>query len=367
MESKSKDIIFLLGAGASAEAGIPPSGRMIDDIEVYLRNGQKDWCSYSLLYNHIKSGIFYSAGLKGQFKESVSYNIETLVNTLYELERNEEHPLYPFIASWNSRLVTLARGKTGDFERISDFRLLILNQLKSWMFPDDSSLAEYYKGFISLQRGLNFPLRIFSLNYDLCVEQLASLASDFRVETGFGGEGPKFTWDWERFNDNAVGSPLSEIYLYKLHGSINWRRDSEKNLICLQRTESISPEEVELIFGRDFKLEAADPYLFYVYELREYSLAAKLIVSIGYGFGDKDINKILTQALKSDETKRLLVIAKCETDQDISKKQKEIVETLSIDSEKIIVRMGSSKEFLDTPDLHLLLLSLIPDPTNAPF
>ena len=101
MTSKSKDIIFLLGAGASAEAAIPPSGKMIDKIEELL-NDDPDWRPFLALYNHIKSAIHYAAGLKGLFKEGVSYNIETLVNTLYELERNEEHPLYPFIASWNS-------------------------------------------------------------------------------------------------------------------------------------------------------------------------------------------------------------------------------------------------------------------------
>ena len=36
MTTKSKDIIFLLGAGASAEAAIPPSGKMIDKIEELL-------------------------------------------------------------------------------------------------------------------------------------------------------------------------------------------------------------------------------------------------------------------------------------------------------------------------------------------
>src|SRR2546421_10122534 len=157
MTSKSKDIIFLLGAGASAEADIPPSGRMIDYIEVLL-NKEAEWNDYLRLYHHIKSAIHYAAGLKGQFKDSVAYNIETLVNTLYELERNEEHPLYPFIAAWNSRLVALSGG---DFAKVRDFRKLILRQLKQWVSPDDTSLAEYYKGFERLQRALNFSLRLF--------------------------------------------------------------------------------------------------------------------------------------------------------------------------------------------------------------
>src|SRR5437588_4934147 len=121
MTGKSKDIVFLLGAGASAEAESPASGTMIHEIETLLKT-DAGWTDCQALYHHIKSAIYYSAGLKGRFEKDVAYNIETLVNTIYELERNEEHPLYPFIAAWNSRLVSLA----GDgFVKAKHFRRLI--------------------------------------------------------------------------------------------------------------------------------------------------------------------------------------------------------------------------------------------------
>ena len=85
MSSRSKDIIFLLGAGASAEAGIPTSGEMISKIEALLTDDD-EWKQFLELYHHIKSAIHYAAGLKGLFNNAVPYNIETLVNTLYELE-----------------------------------------------------------------------------------------------------------------------------------------------------------------------------------------------------------------------------------------------------------------------------------------
>jgi hypothetical protein len=314
------------------------------------------------LYHHIKSAIHYAAGLKGLFKEGVSYNIETLVNTLYELERNEEHPLYPFIASWNSRLVALA---SGDFAKVREFRRLILKQLKKWVSPDDTSLADYYKGFCRSQQGLNFSLRIFSLNYDLCVERLNS--HEFRVETGFGGVGPKFPWDWERFEDSDSGPPPPQAYLYKLHGSINWKRDNAKNLFCLEQTEGIQPEDMEVIFGRDFKLEAADPYLFYIYEFRKCSLEAKLIVAIGYGFGDNHIDKILSQALSNDNARRLLVVSNCTNVDKQNEKVAEVKKRLGAKDSQVVAVQGTAKDFLEKPDLHNELLSQIPPPAGSPF
>lgn len=359
MTGKSKDIVFLLGAGASVEADIPASGMMIDKIEALLKTDAR-WMDCQALYHHIKSAIYYSAGLKGRFEKDVAYNIETLVNTIYELERNEEHPLYPFIAAWNSRLVSLA----GDgFGKAKHFRRLILEVLKNWVLPWNTSRSEYYRGFIQLQRDLNFPIRVFSLNYDLCVERLSSL--EVRVETGFEGIGSQYKWDWERFEESDTGPPLPEIYLYKLHGSINWTRDSDRNLICLEHPQGIQPEDMEIIFGRDFKLEAADPYLFYAYELRKFSLLARMIVTVGYGFGDDHINKILAQTLNNTD-RRLLIVSRCGDDESKEKKE-EVIKLLRAKPEQIVVRNGTAKEFLETSDLAKELLELIPVPADSPF
>jgi len=364
MSSRSKDIIFLLGAGASAEAGIPTSSEMIDRIEKLI-NEEEEWKQYRQLYHHVKSAIHYAAGLRGQFdSHEVSYNIETLVNTLYELEKNEEHPLYPFIATWNSRFAVLAGS---NFAKVREFRRLILKALKRWMCPDDASRGDYYRGLIILQKELNFPLPVFSLNYDLCVERLAE--DDVKIETGFGGHGPQHVWDWERF-DELGPNPMPQVVLYKLHGSINWKRDEQtKELYSVEQVESIDAGQMEVIFGRDFKLEAADPYLFYAYEFRRYSLAARLIVTIGYGFGDLHINKMLSQAVRADDERRLLVVCDC-SDRSKDARCKEIAELMDIeqaDMGKLIVRPGCAKEFLETHDLAEELKGHIPEDPNDPF
>jgi hypothetical protein len=364
MSGRSKDIIFLVGAGASAEASIPTSGEMIGKIETLLTGRNSDWYKFHALYNHVKSAIHFSAGIKGLFREEVPYNIEILVNTLYELERNEEHPLYPFIASWNSRFVALAKE---DFSGVKDFRRLILKELKKWMCPEDPSLGDYYSGFVVLQRHLNYPLHLFSLNYDLCVERLHN--KDFRVETEFEGFGPKYVWDWERFEYSDSGpNPPPQILLYKLHGSINWKRNDEsKNLFCVEQIESIEPDRMELIFGRDFKLEAADPYLFYAYEFRRFALSAELIVVIGYGFGDPHINKMLTQSVRDDSNRRLLVVS-CNKDEKECAEQKNLIaQRLEVSPDQIISAPGTAKTFLEQQNLGMELMKLIPRTKEAPF
>jgi hypothetical protein len=362
MMSRSRDIIFLLGAGASAEAGIPVSAQMISRVEEQMLTEK----AHRELYNHVKSAIHFSAGLKGSFGDAVPFNIETLVNTLYELERNEEHPLYPFIASWNSRFVALAGS---DFSAVRQFRQSILEALKKWMCPEDANKGNYYRGLVTLQKELNYPLHIFSLNYDLCVERLNQ--SEFRVETGFEGYGPDYSWDWERFVDLESSNNLTpQLVLYKLHGSINWKRNSAtKELFSVEQIQSVDADKMELIFGREFKLEAADPYLFFAYKFRDLSLETKLIVTLGYGFGDGHINKMLTQSLRNDPERRLLVIQRCQ-EEDCAAKAVEVVAFLELDSsqkDQVVVKAGSAKDFLENPDLKDMLLRAIPDSGEVPF
>ena len=51
------------------------------------------------------------------------------------------------------------------------------------------------------------------------------------------------------------------------------------------------------------KLQYVDPFLFLANEFRKWTLESKLIISIGYGFGDEHINGILGQALKKSREK----------------------------------------------------------------
>jgi len=126
---------------------------------------------------------------------------------------------------------------------------------------------------------------------------------------------------------------------------------------------------MELIFGREFKLEAADPYLFFAYKFRDLSLETKLIVALGYGFGDGHINKMLTQSLRGDSERRLLVIQRCPGDKLAEKKQQvaKMLELGNSQVDQIVVQSGTAKEFLEMADLARELIAKIPAGTNNPF
>ena len=342
---RKDEVIVLLGAGASVDAGIPHSAAMVEEIEQALAG---KWSNFRNLYNYVRSAIFYADGIQGTFHNRVSYNIERLVVSLDELSRREEHPLYPFVGAWNPRLTQVA-GE--NFNRVSEFKNQILETLRhDWIEIENYDVATYFRGLMNFQKELNYPLRVFTLNYDLCVEKAYQVEYNEFPERGFD---KARCWSHELLEDATPGE--KPLYLYKLHGSIDWMRDAKTNKITFSdRTSKISVEDGVLIFGTAYKLQYLDPFLFLVYQLRKLSLDAKLLLVVGYGFGDEHINGILSQALHANMHERLVAvtsfgeISDAQRTERKSEFRKYIGQQLNIDAndERIVVYDSTAKHFL---------------------
>jgi hypothetical protein len=124
---------------------------------------------------------------------------------------------------------------------------------------------------------------------------------------------------------------------------------------------------MQVIFGRDFKLEAADPYLFYAFEFRRCTFDARVIVSIGYGFGDEHINKMLSQSLRADTQKRLLVIRNVRDD-DAARPCEDLIKgRLGIEAPVIVVLTGTAKDFLKRTDIADEVTRHLPEESKTEF
>ena len=291
------EVIFLLGAGASVEAGIPDSNRMVHEIEKLI-DGDSRWSCYRDLYRYIRSAVFYADGLEGIFGDNVPFNIERLVNVLEELRKKERHVLYPFVGAWNQKLLDVAGS---NFDLIVEFRSAIIDILRNqWVALPEKETASYYAGLLRFQEEYGYPLRVFTLNYDLCIEETCR---EEDVQRGFGDR----KWDWRLF-DESSGDPVP-IVLYKLHGSADWSFSEDGGVTFSDSPSTIEDEDIALIFGMSYKLQYIDPFLFLVYELRRWTLdAARVIVCVGYGFNDDHINGILGQSLRQNRERRLLAV-----------------------------------------------------------
>lgn len=345
------EIVFLLGAGASVDAGIPASCDMISKLEGLLAS-EKSWKEFTPLYNFVKSAIIYADGIKGIF-DYASFNIERLVNTLDELRKSDEHPLFPFIGSWNPKFSEVTGNK---LDKISHLRQKIVEELnRNWVHLEYDGDAGYFNKLSVFQKMYQHPLRVFSLNYDLCVEKSCHESG---VERGFGNGKH---WDWKIFdNEDQIEK---NIFLYKLHGSIDWVRNDDG--LVTYKDGGIPPEKVEIIFGTTYKLQYIDPFLFFAYEFRKRLIMdAKLLICVGYGFADEHINGIISQALNGDLSRKMLVITPCSDD---NEKSHHICKSLNIHQpDNVIVWKKTAKDFFNNKLTFDDLASVFPK-EDAPF
>jgi hypothetical protein len=332
-------IIILLGAGASCDAGMKNSLQMIADIEGHLKD---DWKEYAALYNYIQSSHYHLERLKGVESKNIIFNIEHLVGLLNVIinvaDKNVD--VYPFIGSWEKDLINVA-GQ--DFGLAKSFKEKILIQLKdNWLTPDNyKAKSVYYKKLLETQYYAR--LRIFSLNYDMCVEE--NFAGTKHLERGFNDDRK---WDYRLYEPNDLET---QYYLYKLHGSLDWKRDNEKRLTFADSLTSVKPIEMEIIFGVQNKLQAYDPYMFYFYSFREACIKAELIVISGYGFYDTHINENLIGAIKNDSNKQLLVNVyerdATSTPTSDDKIKADLIGKLGVSAANLTIFNGCAREFFN--------------------
>lgn len=353
IEVKGEQIMFLLGAGASVEANIPMSAKMVSEVEQLIQT-DPEWVEYIDLYYYLKSSINYSEGIFGKF--NIPFNIEKLLIVMTEIEKRDTNLMYPFIGSWNIRLLDLAGT---EFSKISSFKNIIIKKLNSWVKVSNYERdAHYYNGFISLSTEIGNLIKVFSFNYDLCFEKV--VGKQINVESGFDS----FTREWHY--SNFENEQNKHFLLYKLHGSIDWYSKKESPNKLFRSDDPV--EKPQLIFGIQNKLNSIDPYFYYTSEFRKATLEnVKLIITIGYSFADDYANNILTQALYSrDDLKILSVDYTREDESSIITKIKNQLQ-LKEESKQVEVFLGGASKFMLEKMNRAYLSSLMTKSEDAPF
>lgn len=155
--------------------------------------------------------------------------------------------------------------------------------------------------------------KIFTTNYDLCFEY-AAREQQFVVVDGFSHSVPQtydrahFSYDIVRREGDADPPDYIEnvFHLYKLHGSIDWRRKGP--VILRSRDEKIG--DPVLIYPRDSKFQEAfeTPYLdmmgAFQSGLREPDTA---VVISGFGFNDDHLAMPIMAAIEANMSLRVIV------------------------------------------------------------
>ncbi|KQW82175.1 SIR2 family protein [Ensifer sp. Root127] len=186
-------------------------------------------------------------------------------------------------------------------------------------FVNQATDLPAHRGLIQkfAKRAVDKPrVKMFTTNYDLCIEEAASRLGVVLVDGFSHSAEQRFNRDY--FQHDIVRRQTSGtkadyidgvFHLYKFHGSIDWRRRADGDVI---RSRASDPTlKPVLIYPRSTKYQEAfeTPYLdmFAAFQaaLREPDTA--LLVA-GFGFADDHISAPIWSALESNLSLRLILV-----------------------------------------------------------
>lgn len=289
VEIDNRDIIFLLGAGASVEAEVPNTYSFVSQFVNSVTDNEKKK-AITLIIDELKKWERNHSG-----RDEI--DIELLLETLMKLEDKDNETILQFYSP------------NPLFNLNFDFSKLILD-LKDFI-KYKSIVPEEKLGYLQpliefIEEVPNSPLDIISLNYDICIEQFCNVH--------------KLTWKDGfdvRWNANIFQDSSSDVNLYKLHGSVMWYKSDRGDYIKVPIMTGSS--EIQLITGERAKNVMLYPmrkwdYIEPIFELllRAKSLLeskeCKYLICIGYSFRDEHIRDILWDVARKNKELHLVLI-----------------------------------------------------------
>jgi hypothetical protein len=314
-----KKVVFLVGAGASKDAGCKLSKDMLESLKKEINGmpaSEKNFAKYKNdfdeIYHFILASLHYQSTMRGL---DPYVNIEDFVMVLRQLIDKEFVIPYPLIGNWNDKILKWEL-KNGDvFDQFKTYITLLL--VSSWTrFDIDKAKEMLLPMREMLSHSDNFKLNVFSLNYDLIFESVFNSPESKILDNGFSEKvisekETRIRYWTEDFNDENSNT---KINLFKLHGSIDWEQDQESEEVLIKDNIDDNREPL-IIFGSFSKMLSFDPFLFVLSNFRTLLKEATIFVVIGYSFHDKYINNLLIQQLsqntEEDIPKKLLIVDPC--------------------------------------------------------
>ena len=294
--SEKRRLGFLLGAGTSMSVGMPGIDELTIKVEEQLKDKKKDQ------FNYIKNEVNRSL--------SKTPNVEDILNRV-RLCRE-------IIGDSTDKECETLKGK-------DDAKNLDATICKAIYDIVSVSPPKGNKPFVTLAQWLHalhgnrdWPVEIFTLNYDLIFERSMEQVGLPFFDGFVGSVEPFFVPESVEADGGResvfVYPPRYWSRLWKLHGSIGWylRTDPSTEKSRIARLTNYQPQEGEelIIFPSREKYEDSRklPFITFQDRLRKFLTKGEtLLIIVGYSFSDDHINEIIFQSLRSNN--RLAVVA----------------------------------------------------------
>src|SRR6266568_7013052 len=196
-------LVFLLGAGASKDAGLPLMADLTTGFLPWL-TGQKR------PDDHLLRQLF-EAAVRVVYRGTSPPNIELVLQLLGDINSFKVGAHAQTVVGWKAPF-------DAPPDLVTSLSGLIREYIRETLSRAPASSGDYLSGLLDFRAEQT--VDVFTLNYDRLVESMAA-RSERRFTSGFGE-----AWDPSLFELENW-----DLRLYKLHGSVDWYRITSRNVI----------------------------------------------------------------------------------------------------------------------------------------
>ena len=297
-----KNINFLFGAGTSSGA-IPTMKGLLATLSFDGERGKEEKNEFDSI------------------KNKVGENLEEILRVLYSAKT-----YYSGIDD-----------DTTEANQRRDIHQNLISKIEKHIFDsinvdfdkeESQDILKLYKNFyqkLALRNKDLARIRVFTTNNDL-FNETALDSLNIHYINGFGGGLRKFinpalfNYTWSKRMDTSINKyePVENmVYLYKIHGSINWRETKplSNNYFEIEElaSKNFVSEDSVLIYPTPTKQDKSlgTPYVDLFREFQNKLLEPhSVLFVIGYGFNDRHVNEIIYRALATNSTINVVIFGK---------------------------------------------------------
>jgi len=313
--------LFFLGAGFSNHAGCKMSGDMLKSLEDIICNNSNAYFTehenetikflFSCLEYHAKW-----RSLENYNKYPINTNIEELALLVRRIKNRENFLPYPVTGNWADKLIFLETKYKETESALTGYNLFekieytLKNQLLGeWLKISDTSFLNPLDDFLEKNSSNQFLLELYTLNNDLVIEEHFNTKKITPYRGFCSGE-------WRGLNYKPHPHEDNRINLYKLHGSMDWIRNTDGSVKEKDKyvASDSNNNEVEhdpfIIFGHGTKIFSIEPFFSLIHNFNESLKSKSYFFVVGYSFFDPYINNLLFNAILEapNGNKKLIIV-----------------------------------------------------------
>lgn len=363
-------IVFLLGAGASKEAGLPLTDELFHLLEKDFETDIDRSPDEVKQRIELERALLFFVREKMRAANSVftdPNSFEDVITTIEELGFRFRNRLFPFVDAWNEGLIRFEDRLNSNIDEVfhaadqkniewlrtiakqlhrepngfvfQQLMFRIRKGLRKWLHINPQQRSTDY---LAKLREFDGPIDVFTLNYDLTIETALSNAGA-RFTTGFietmkpapftSEDKPLGVWDI----NTALKENPEALRLYKLHGSLSWfhsrLNEDQQEIVELppSRWSELAEKEFQsfqhladwnridpptMIFGIEHKLVGHEPYLSLFSIFAQRVRSAECLVVIGCRWVNEKIvsNIIRRELLRRQDPLALIEVTKSDAE-----------------------------------------------------